>query len=423
MAESTCLALAAGYPIVAVTGPRQSGKKTLVKAAFPEKPYVSFEDPDQLESASGDPRGFLARFPSGAIIDEAQRFPKIFSYLQGYVDDRKKMGLFVLTGSQQFGLISGVSQSLAGRAALVQLLPFSLDEAGRGGIELGPLSQILISGLYPPIHDRRLDPAVWYGNYVMTYLERDVRNLLAVRDLSQFRTFLRMCAARCGRLLNLSSLASDCGITHNTARSWISVLEASYIVHLLWPHSENFGKRMVKAPKLYFYDPGLAAWLLNIQGPEHMAVHPMRGELFEALIVAEFLKARYNRGLASNLFFWRDNIGEEIDLLIDEGQSVRPIEIKSGQTVSEDYFRGLKRRQVWAAQRGHKVGRSGSPAGAGAGTSAGVAESAAGSATGGGAGSKAHFGIDLPSAGAVIYGGEASFRQGPFSVVSWRDLK
>ncbi|MCX6558898.1 MAG: ATP-binding protein [Candidatus Aminicenantes bacterium] len=409
-AESTCLALAAGYPIVAVTGPRQSGKTTLVKAAFPGKPYVSFEDPDQLESASGDPHGFLSRFPSGAIIDEAQRFPKIFSYLQGFVDDRKKMGLFILTGSQQFGLLSGISQSLAGRAALVQLLPFSLGEAGGGGIELGPLSKVLISGLYPPIHDRHLDPAVWYGNYVMTYLERDVRNLLAVRDLSQFRTFLRMCAARCGRLLNLSSLASDCGITHNTARSWISVLEASYIVHLLRPHSENFGKRMVKAPKLYFYDPGLAAWLLNIQGPDHMAVHPMRGELFEALIVSEFLKARYNRGLESNLYFWRDNIGEEIDLLIDEGTVVRPVEIKSGETVSEDYFRGLKRRQAWVAQRRQRAGRSGSAAVAAEGE-AGVP-----------AGDAIDAGAVNPSDGTVIYGGGESFRQGPFSVVSWRNL-
>jgi predicted AAA+ superfamily ATPase len=395
---------------VAVTGPRQSGKTTLVKAAFPGKPYVSFEDPDQLESASGDPRGFLSRFPSGAILDEAQRFPEIFSYLQGVVDDRKTPGLFILTGSQQFGLISGISQSLAGRTALVQLLPFSIGEAAVGGIDLGPLPQALISGLYPPIHDRHLDPAVWYGNYVMTYLERDVRNLLAVRDLSQFRTFLRMCAARCGRLLNLSSLASDCGITHNTARSWISVLEASYIVHLLRPHSENFGKRMVKAPKLYFYDPGLAAWLLNIQGPDHMAVHPMRGELFEALIVAEFLKARYNRGLASNLFFWRDNIGEEIDLLIDEGTAVRPIEIKSGETVSEDYFRGLKRRQVWAAQRGPKAGRSAKAPGTAGGYVDGVA------------GGIIDAGADYPSAGTVIYGGGESFRQGPFSVVSWRDL-
>jgi predicted AAA+ superfamily ATPase len=377
-AAETCRSLAEGYPIVALTGPRQSGKTTLVRAVFPEKPYVSFEDPDKLESALNDPRGFLARFPEGAVIDEAQRFPKLFSYLQSLVDDRKKMGMFILTGSQQFGLLTGIGQSLAGRAALVQLLPFSLDEATNGGLALGSLPDVLFRGLYPPIYDRELDPSIWYGNYVLTYLERDVRNILGVRDLGQFRTFLRMCAARCGRLLNLSSLAADCGLTHNTARSWLSVLEASYIVHLLRPHHENFGKRLVKAPKLYFVDPGLAAWLLNIQGPDHMAVHPMRGSLFEALVVAEFLKGRYNRGLASDLYFWRNNIGDEIDLLIDEGTDVTAVEIKSGETVNDDYFRGLRKWRTWKK--------------------------------------------DTAAGAYVVYGGEESFRQGSFGVVSWRRL-
>jgi predicted AAA+ superfamily ATPase len=377
-AAETCRSLAEGYPIVALTGPRQSGKTTLVRAVFPEKPYVSFEDPDKLESALNDPRGFLARFPEGAVIDEAQRFPKLFSYLQSLVDDRKKMGMFILTGSQQFGLLTGIGQSLAGRAALVQLLPFSLDEATNGGLALGSLPDVLFRGLYPPIYDRELDPSIWYGNYVLTYLERDVRNILGVRDLGQFRTFLRMCAARCGRLLNLSSLAADCGLTHNTARSWLSVLEASYIVHLLRPHHENFGKRLVKAPKLYFVDPGLAAWLLNIQGPDHMAVHPMRGSLFEALVVAEFLKGRYNRGLASDLYFWRNNVGDEIDLLIDEGTDVTAVEIKSGETVNDDYFRGLRKWRTWKK--------------------------------------------DTAAGAYVVYGGEEMFRQGSFGVVSWRRL-
>lgn len=377
-ATESCLSLAKGYPILAITGPRQSGKTTLVQAAFPKKPYVSFEDPDQLESATADPRGFLSRFPDGAVFDEVQRFPRLFSYLQGIVDERKKAGMFILTGSRQFGLMAGISQSLAGRVALVQLLPFSLDEAVKSGIVFDSLAGVLFRGLYPPLYDREMDASTWYGNYVLTYLERDVRNILGVRDLGQFRMFLRMCAARCGRLINLSALAADCGITHNTARSWLSVLETSYIVHLLQPHHENFGKRLVKSPKLYFIDPGLAAWLLNIQGPDHLSVHPMKGSLFEALVVAEFLKERFNRGLASNLYFWRNHTGDEIDLLIDEGTAVRAIEIKSGETVNDDFFRGLDKWLDW--KKGGK-------------TEAGV-----------------------------VYGGKESYLRKTFRVISWRNI-
>ena len=342
-AANTLLALAKGFPIVAVTGPRQSGKTTLVQAVFPEKPYVSLEDPDKLELAVSDPRGFLRNYPEGAVIDEAQRFPELFSYLQAFIDRSKKGGLFILTGSQQFGLLSRISQSLAGRTGLVQLLPFSLQELTAARVRLSAPSAQIYKGLYPPIYDRKLSPDQWYANYVLTYLERDVRNLLDVRNLSAFQKFLRMCAARSGQLLNLSSLASDCGITHNTALSWISVLEASYIVFLLRPHHKNFGKRLVKSPKIYFYDCGLAAWLLNIQGPDHLAIHPQRGSLFEGLIISELMKDRFNRGLTSNLYFWRNNLGDEIDVVIDQGTRLVPVEIKSGETLNPDYFRGLKK--------------------------------------------------------------------------------
>jgi predicted AAA+ superfamily ATPase len=275
------------------------------------------------------------------VIDEAQRFPPLFSYLQGLVDRRKKPGLFILTGSQHFGLLSGISQSLAGRVGLLELLPFSIAELQAKKIPIPELTALLFQGLYPALYDRQLAPGTWHANYVMTYLERDVRNILNVRNLSTFQKFLRMCAARVGQLINLSAMAADCGINHNTAQSWLSVLEASYIVFLLRPHFRNFGKRLVKSPKLYFYDPGLAAWLLNIQNREHLAIHPQRGGLFECLIVGELLKDRFNRGLASNLYFWRNNIGDEIDALLDQGTKLIPIELKSGETLNQDFFNGL----------------------------------------------------------------------------------
>ncbi len=333
--------LAKGWPVVAVTGPRQSGKTTLVCAVFPAKSYVSLEDPDQMEFARKDPRGFLSRFPEGAIFDEVQRCPELFSYLQTFVDAAGKTGMFVLTGSQQFGLLSGITQSLAGRAGLLQLLPLSVDELKKGGLEVKNSDALLYQGGYPPLYSRHVAPVNWYANYVMTYVERDVRQLINVKDLSVFRRFFKLCAARTGQLLNLSSLANDCGITHNTAKAWLSVLEASYLVFLMHPHHKNFGKRLVKTPKLYFYDTGLAAWLLGIEDAKHMAIHSMRGELFESFVVSEMLKARFNRGLPSNLFFWRDNTGNEVDVLIEKGEHLTAVEIKSGRTVTEDYFTSL----------------------------------------------------------------------------------
>ncbi len=347
-AEKILTALSKSYPALVVTGPRQSGKTTLTQIVFPNKLYVSLEEIDMRDFATNDPRGFLNQYPDGAILDEVQRCPDLFSYLQSRLDEDKRMGLFILTGSQQFGLISGISQSLAGRVAKISLLPFSLHELQKAKKAPETIEALLFKGLYPPIHDRALAPHIWYNNYISTYLERDVRQLINVRDLSTFQNFVRMCAARTGQLLNLSSLASDCGITHNTAKAWISVLEASYIVHLLQPHHRNFNKRLIKSPKLYFHDSGLAARLLNIQTADQLMTHPARGQLFETWVVSEFLKYRFNNALSSNLYFWRDSTGHEVDILIEQADKLLPIEIKSGQTVASDFFDSLKKFQKLA---------------------------------------------------------------------------
>ncbi len=342
-AVDTVLRLCKGFPVLAITGPRQSGKTTLARAVFPEKPYLSLEDPDTRAFADTDPRGFLGRYPDGAILDEVQRCPDLFSYIQTIVDLDQRMGLYILTGSQQFGLRSKITQSLAGRVGMVQLLPFShgeLIDAGRAHAEL---ESTIYTGSYPPLYDRDVSPADWYPGYVSTYVERDLHQLIQVRDLKSFQLFLRMCAARTGQLLNLSSLANDCGITHNTAKAWLSVLEASYIVFLLQPHYRNFNKRLIKSPKLYFFDTGLVSWLLGIQEQSQITIHSLRGALFETWVVAELIKGRLNRGLQPKLYFWRDSTGNEVDVLAEQGERLLPIEIKSGQTVTADYFAGLNK--------------------------------------------------------------------------------
>ncbi len=341
-AAATLRRLARYYPVLAMTGPRQSGKTTLARATFPRKPYASLEDLDTREFAERDPRGFLAQYPSGAVLDEAQRCPALFSYLQTVVDRASRPGQFVLTGSQQFGLFANITQTLAGRVGLVHLLPFTLDELVRGRPPT-TVEELLWRGLYPAVHDRNIPPSTWYADYMATYIERDVRQMVNVRDLATFRRFVRMCAARTAQLVNLSSLATDCGITHNTAKAWISVLEASYILHLLPPYHRNFGKRLIKAPKLYFCDPGLAAWLAGIQEPRALTIHPMRGALFETWVVSELLKAAYNHGRTPALHFWRDSGGTEIDVVAERGGALVPVEIKSGTTLVPDYFAGITR--------------------------------------------------------------------------------
>ncbi len=352
-AELILAELARGYPVLAITGPRQSGKTTLVRKSFSDHPYVSLENPAQREFAQGDPEGFLAKYAGGAILDEAQRCPELFSWLQGIVDERRRPAHFILTGSQQFGLMTGITQSLAGRVATLELLPFSAGELRGAGRLPATLDETLFTGGYPPIHDRRLDPAVWFANYVQTYIERDVRQLINIRDLGQFQRFLRLCAGRCGQLLNLSALGNEAGVSHNTAREWISVLEASFIVHRLPPHHRNFGKRLVKTPKLYFHDTGLAAWLLGIERPEQIATHPLRGALFENWVVGEFLKHRLNTARPSNLSFWRDRSGNEVDLLIEEDNRLRAVEIKSGATIFDEMMKGLDR---WRGVAGGSAG-------------------------------------------------------------------
>lgn len=334
--------LAEGFPVVALIGPRQSGKTTLIKKAFPHKPYVLLEDPDTLSFAQKDTRGFLLQFPDGAIIDEAQKAPQLFSYLLGIVDARNIPGMFLLTGSQNFLLMEKISQSLSGRIALLKLLPFSYEELASCGIVYEGYEQYLLKGMYPRLYDMKITPRDFYAGYVQTYLERDVRNLKNIHNLSSFHTFLKMCAYRNGQLLNLSSLANDCGITHNTARAWLSILETSFIVFFLLPHHKNFNKRLVKMPKLYFVDQGLAAYLADIHDRQHLVNHPLKGSLFEGFVISELLKKRFNAGRESNLYFWRDKVGHEIDCLIDNGKDLVAIEFKSGRTITEDYFKNTR---------------------------------------------------------------------------------
>jgi len=342
-AESTIRSLMQGFPIVTITGPRQSGKTTLAKAIVTNKPYVSLEDPDVRLAATEDPRSFLERFPDGAVLDEVQRCPAILSYLQTRVDADGRMGLFILTGSQQFGLLSGITQSLAGRTAFVELLPFSLEELARSGMLPQRLDEMLVKGSYPALYGRKVSPRAWFGAYVTAYIERDVRQVLKVQELEMFQRFVRLCAGRTGQLLNLSALSADCGITHNTAKAWISVLEASYILFQLRPHHANFKKRLVKAPKLYFHDAGLVCWLLGIQSPQQMETHPLRGNIFETFIVAELMKSRLNAGERPGMYFWRDSNGNEVDVIMEQGPLLMPVEMKSGATVVRDSFAGLEK--------------------------------------------------------------------------------
>lgn len=332
----------AQFPVVALTGPRQSGKTTLAKFVAGQRPYVSMEDPDVRDFALEDPRGFLARFGDGAVLDEVQRCPQLFSYLQGIVDADKRPGLFILTGSQQFGMMESITQSLAGRVALLQLLPFSLGELQAADVAPPDVDTLLYKGLFPPLHDRDIAPADWLSSYVATYLERDVRQLLNIQNLSLFQRFVGLCAGRVGQLLSVDGLASDAGISRQTAAGWLSVLEASHIVFLVRPWFANIGKRLIKTPKLYFCDTGLAAWLLGAKTLEYVAGLPQRGALFENWAMTELLKAQTNAGLPANLYFLRDKTGHEVDAFVPIApEAFAAVEVKAGQTVAADFFKGL----------------------------------------------------------------------------------
>lgn len=336
------LKAAKNYPVVALTGPRQSGKTTLVKMLFgKEYKYVNLENLETRAFAKNDPKAFLAQSKGGLIIDEAQHVPELFSYIQVVVDERNQSGQFILTGSQNFLLLERISQSLAGRVSIFHLFPLSLKEVKGSKYAPEDLETLLYSGLYPRIYDRNLQPKEWYSNYVQTYVERDVRSMKNIKDLGTFQVFLKMCAARTGQLLDFTSLGNDCGVTHNTAKEWINILEASFIVFLLRPHFQNFNKRLVKSPKLYFYDTGLLCHLLNIEDPEQIKTHYLRGGIFESFVLSEILKNKTNQKEDPNLYFWRDKQGIEIDCLIEKGQNLIPIEIKSAQTINQSFFKNL----------------------------------------------------------------------------------
>jgi predicted AAA+ superfamily ATPase len=390
------MGLGAACPGVGGRGgrPRQSGKTTLVRECFPDHAYASLEEPDLREYALADPRGFLGQFPGRVILDEVQRAPDLFSYIQTIVDREDVPGRYILSGSQNFLLLRSIGQSLAGRSAVLHLLPLSLAELeGRHPVPLellgkevpaprregrAGLMETLFRGFYPRIHDKGLDPTTWHSGYYQTYVERDVRDVLNVGDLEAFGRFVRLCAGRNGQLLNLTSLANDCGITHTTARRWLSILEASFLIFLLRPYHANFGKRLIKSPKLYFLDTGLLCYLLRIQSPEDLRLHGSRGAIFESFVVSDLLKNFLNRGREADLYFWRDSTGHEIDVVIDRGLERVVVEIKSAQTVAEDFFSGI---DFWRRLVG-----------------------------------------DLKAPAALIYGGDRSYRRSGVSVHAWLDL-
>lgn len=334
-------ALSTRHPVITVTGARQSGKTTLCRATFPRATYWNLEAPDVRALARDDSREFVSRCPHPTIIDEVQRVPELLSYIQVEVDENPEPGRFILTGSANLGLLQSVSQSLAGRTAPMELMPLGLDELRRFEDHPGEIFDVVQGGSYPAIYDRGIPPVEWYGGYVGTYVERDVRQLLNVGDLAAFQTFMRLCASRTAQLVNLSGLAGDVGISHNTARSWLSVLEASYLVTRLQPRVPNISKRQVRTPKLHFLDTGLVCYLLGISTPDQLQNHPLRGPIFESWVVSEAIKRIKHTGDRATTFFYRDRKGNEVDLLIERASGITAVETKSGRTVAPDFFRGL----------------------------------------------------------------------------------
>ena len=333
--------MAEKMPVISITGPRQSGKTTVAKMCFPDYDYVNLENPDTLEEAKTDPRSFLTNFKQGLIIDEVQLLPELFSYIQTLSDSRNRPGEYILTGSQNFLLSAKISQSLAGRVFITHLLPFSVAELKLADLLPENYETCLYKGFYPRIYDRDIEPSMFYPSYIQTYAERDVRQIVNVSNLFLFQKFMRLAAGRIGQLLNHSNIANELGVDLKTIRSWFSILETGFVVFFLQPHYQNFSKRLVKTPKLYFYDTGLACSLLGIKQPEDLNVHWARGALFENMVIADMMKNYFNRGETSPLYFWRDNTGNEIDCLIEQGDLIKSIEIKSAATVSSDFFKGL----------------------------------------------------------------------------------
>nr|WP_262916294.1 ATP-binding protein [Aestuariivivens marinum] len=353
VAQQELLNLSRQYKAIAVVGPRQSGKTTLVKHVFPDKVYMSLENPDTRRFALEDPRGFLGQFSKGAILDEVQRAPELFSFLQQVLDEKEETVQFILTGSNNFLLQQSITQSLAGRVGYLNLLPFSLLEIK----DIAPktIHEKLFKGFYPPLYNKPFEISKWFSNYIRTYIERDVRQLKGIENLVLFERFLRLCAGRVGQLLNKSTMAIEVGVDNKTIESWISVLEASFVLFRLLPHHKNFNKRIVKMPKLYFYDVGLASALLGIQKADQLELHPFKGNLFENMVIVELLKQRLNKGETNNLYFWRNSRGNEIDIIIDNFEALMPVEIKSGKTITADYFKGLSYWNKLTGMQGGKI--------------------------------------------------------------------
>ena len=353
-AEKLLRSLAKQFRAVAVVGPRQSGKTTLVKEVFPRKPYVSLEDPDERLFATQDARAFLSRYPKGAIIDEVQRVPELFSYLQKILDNTRQDGLFILTGSNNFLLQENISQTLAGRVGYIDLLPFTYAEVTQYKKNLST-DELILNGFYPEIYDRQRKPGLWYPAYIRTYIERDVKQIKNISNTILFNKFLKLCAGRTSQQINLSALSSDAGVDIKTVQSWISILESSFVIFLLAPYHKNFNKRLVKTSKLYFYDTGLACSLLGIKSSNEVSTSHFKGALFENLVIAECLKQRMAKGLDKSISYWRDNKGVEIDLVLQTSREVLPIEIKSAKTFANDFVRNIHAWNDWANNKGGLV--------------------------------------------------------------------
>ena len=376
--EKKILELSGKMPVISITGPRQSGKTTLAKKLFPKYKYVNFEDIEKRIFAKNDPKGFLKTYENQVIFDEIQNVPELFSYIQVAVDNNAKIK-YVITGSQNFLLLEKISQSLAGRVAVFNLLPLSINELQKSKYASNDSGLYIIKGGYPRIYDKNLQPADWLESYITTYVERDVRKIINVSDLSVFQKFLKLCAGRTGQLINFSSVANELATSFHTVQSWLSVLEASFIVFRLQPYSKNFNKRLVKSPKLYFYDTGLACSLLGIQTLEQLQSHYLKGELFESLIISEFYKHQFNIGRRPSIYFWRNNLGQEIDCILEDDLIEKAVEIKSGMTIHQDFFKNLN---YWNKLSGNK-----------------------------------------PEYSFIVYGGEESQKRSLANVVSWNNLQ